>query len=229
MYEPYTRAGTAFIEYFADIQEQESTARVARGERTTEDQAWETFKSEKEKEHMKSFPLNENLYALLFYCLSDLDSRQRENFETITSTQSLEVKDYTFEDLRRIFIKHFCQNNSLENPNLRESGGHGGMKSFCVLEDVEYDGAFGYWAEEEETGDQGFLDETEDAFWVWNEDEQAFVGRFFSGRKMRRGRSKGKGKGRGRKGYSRMRPFKRRGYAHQTDCLLYTSPSPPDS
>ena len=116
MYEPYTRQGTAFTDFYSELQDQERSARVSRSDQTTEDQAWETFKRQKESEHMKSFPLNENLYALLFYCLSDLDSRQRENFETIMATQALDVKDYTFELLRRTFIKHFCQTSSLENP-----------------------------------------------------------------------------------------------------------------
>ena len=38
----------------------------------------------------------------------------------------------------------------MENPNLRESGGQG-LKSFCVIEDVEYEGYYGYWAEEPES------------------------------------------------------------------------------
>ncbi len=59
--------------------------------------------------------------------------------------------------------------------------------SFCVIEDVEYDGCYGYWAEDEDTGEVGFLDELEDAFWVWDEEEQAFVGAYFQGRKMRHG------------------------------------------
>ena len=85
------------------------------------------------------------------------------------------------------------------------------------MEDVEYEGYYGFWAEDEESGEVGFLDESEDAFWVWDDNEEAFVGRFFTGRKTRRGAPKGKGKGRGRKGYSRMRPFKKRGYAHETE------------
>ena len=91
------------------------------------------------------------------------------------------------------------------------------MKSFCIIEDVEYEGYYGYWAEEDETGEVGFLEESADTFWVWDDTEEAFVGRHFIGRKTRRGRPKGKGKGKGRRGYSRVKPFKRRGYAHETE------------
>ena len=66
------------------------------------------FEEEKKTEFMNMFPLSENLHALLFYCLADLDKNQRETFETIMSTQNLEVKDYTFELLRKTFMKHFA-------------------------------------------------------------------------------------------------------------------------
>ena len=91
MYEPFSKAGTAFQAYWTTVQADERAARVPTAERTTEDGAFEAFETEKKQEHMDNFPLSENLYALLFYCLADLDSRQRENFETIAETQNLEV------------------------------------------------------------------------------------------------------------------------------------------
>ena len=156
-YEPVLRTGTSFTNYFREIQEFEATTQVATAARTSEDTAFENFTKKREQDHQDNFPLGENLYALLFYCLSDLDSRQRETFATIMATQQMGVKDYTFELLRRTFQEHFCTTNSLENPNLRESGGHG-MKSFCIMEDVEYEGSYGYWAEDEDTEEVGFLD-----------------------------------------------------------------------
>ena len=96
MYEPFKREGTAFINYFADLQQQEQSLRVSSSDRTSEDAAWEKFQKEKVEEHKNEFPLSENLYALLFYCLAGLDSKQRETFETIMTTQGMEVKDYTF-------------------------------------------------------------------------------------------------------------------------------------
>ena len=58
---------------------------------------------------------------------------------------------------------------------------------------------YGYWAEDEDSGEVGFLPELEDVFWVYQDTEWTWIVSRFQGRKMRRGPAKGKGKGKGRK------------------------------
>ena len=54
---------------------------------------------------------------------------------------------------------------------------------------------YGYWAEDEDSGEVGFLPELEDVFWVYQDTEWTWIASRFQGRKMRRGPAKGKGKG----------------------------------
>ena len=62
-----------------------------------------------------------------------------------------------------------------------------------MIEDGEMDGCQGYWCEDEETGEEGFLQESEDVFWLFDEDASAWMVRRFTGRTLRRGPRKGKG------------------------------------
>ena len=47
------------------------------------------------------------------------------------------------------------------------------------------DGNFGYWAEDEEDGAEGFLDALEEVFWIWDDNQ-----RRFQGRRTRKGKGK---------------------------------------
>ena len=47
-----------------------------------------------------------------------------------------------------------------------------GPKTFLAVESGELEEVTGYWAEDEDTGEVGFLDEAEDSFWVFEEEEQ---------------------------------------------------------
>ena len=77
----------------------------------------------------------------------------------------------------------FCTSKiSVDNPLLAPSG-HGGRKTFLVIDEGYLDNHEGYWVEDEEDGVEGLLEADEDAFWVYNE-----------GRKMKRG-FKGRRKG----------------------------------
>ena len=67
------------------------------------------------------------------------------------------------------------------------------------------DVAQGYWAEDDETGEVGFLDEFEDVFWIHDDCKDTWIANRFRSRRMRKGNPKGKGKGKGSKGKSRFR------------------------
>ena len=107
---------------------------------------------------------------------------------------------------------------SVDNPLLAPSG-HGGRKTFLVIDEGYLDNQEGYWVEDEEDGTEGFLEADDDAFWVYDEDNYTWFQRRFQGRKMKRGfKGQRKGKGKGRKGSGGRRFFKKRkGRSHLAD------------
>ena len=112
---------------------------------------------------------------------------------------------------------------AVDNPMMNPSGS-GGRRAFLVLEEGDLDGSFGYWAEDEEDGAEGFLDALEDVFWIWDDNDYSWFQRRFQGRRTRKGKGKGKGrkgKGKGKGGRRFFRPRnkgkgkgKRKGKSH---------------
>ena len=82
-------------------------------------------------------------------------------FRTTTRTpyansglERLRVQAYTFDIVRDVFLELFCMpKSSLDNPNLRASAG---PRAFCILEQGELCDEYGYWAEDDDTGEVGF-------------------------------------------------------------------------
>jgi len=172
-------------------------------------EALEGYNLREYRRHMDGFPLNENLFALIVVVLLDLDEGQRERFTSTLSLRGVTVTAYTFEVARATAIELFCApKSSLENPMYR-SAGRG--RSFCILDQGELMGQYGYWVEDDETCEVGFLPEMDDVFWSYDEMSAAWVSRSFTGRRMRRGHPKGKGKGKGAKGHRHFVPFRRKG------------------
>ncbi|CAE7673933.1 unnamed protein product, partial [Symbiodinium microadriaticum] len=88
-----------------------------------------------------------------------------------------------------VYLEIFCTTKtSVDNPLLAPSG-HGGRKTFLVIDEGYLDNQEGYWVEDEEDGTEGFLEADDDAFWVYDEDNYTWFQRRFQGKK-----GKGKGK-----------------------------------
>ena len=101
-----------------------------------------------------------------------------------------------------MFIELFCAHRaSLENPSLR-TGSQG--RNFCIMEHGDMDGTYGYWVQDDECGEVGFLPEVEDVFWTYDEINDVWNSQYFKGRRLRRGPTKGKGKGKGSSGRRRF-------------------------
>ena len=170
-------------------------------------QVVQEFLRARRQAHENRFPFNDNLMALVMVVQADLTEQQRERMTSTMVTQGVHVENYTYQGIRQVFTELFCApKNSWENPSLR--GGRTQGRSFCILGDGELDGAYGYWVEDDDSGEQGFLPEVEDVFWTFDEETYAWVSRKLGHRKLRRGRPKGKGKstGKGKKGYGRFKP-----------------------
>ena len=73
-------------------------------------------------------------------------------------------------------LELFCApNSSLENPNYRRpTGDKSDSRTFCAIEFGEMDGAHGYWAEDDETGEVGCLDDFDDVFWIHDDNNNTW-------------------------------------------------------
>ena len=172
------------------------------------------------QQHRDLFPLSPNLIALIFISTSDLSQDQRQGLTSIMTHRNRTMDQYRVGELRETFIEMFCTvKTAVDNPMMNPSGS-GGRRAFLVIEEGDLDGSFGYWAEDEEDGAEGFLDALEDVFWIWDDNDYSWFQRRFQGRRTRKGKGKGrKGKGKGGRRFFRPRnkgkgKGKRKGKSH---------------
>ena len=147
--------------------------------------------------HRAQFPLTDNLMSLVFLVQADLNEIQRERFVTSMSLRQIEMNQYTYLQVKQLFMELFCTTRTgIADPTIR----HTKRSTFLVSEEGECDGEQGYWVVEEETGDEGFVSLfSEDDFWVLSA-----KGGYTKKRVFNRRFKPGKGKGRG--GKQRKRP-----------------------
>ena len=87
-----------------------------------------------------------------------------------------------------------------------------GPRSFVSISYGELDHYEGHWVCDETTGDEGFLDEHEDIFWMYDEDQCYWMKYPFQGRSLRKGKGKqGKSKGKGASARRFFRPYPKGG------------------
>ena len=177
----------------------------------TNDDAMERANERLRDQHARTIPITANLVALIFVSLSDLTQDQRQVLTSLMAHRNRVLADYRMNELREVYLEIFCTTKtSVDNPLLAPSG-HGGRKTFLVIDEGYLDNQEGYWVEDEEDGAEGFLEADEDTFWVYDEDNYTWFQRRFQGRKMKRGfKGQRKGKGKGRKGSGGRRFFKKR-------------------
>ena len=108
--------------------------------------------------HRDLFPLSQNLIALIFISTADPSQDQRQSLTSIMTHSNRTMDQYRALELREVFKELFCTvKTTVDNPMMNPSGS-GGRKAFLVLDEGELEGNFGYWAEDEEDGAEGFLD-----------------------------------------------------------------------
>ena len=157
--------------------------------------------------HRDLFPLSPNLIALIFISTADLSQDQRQSLTSIMTHRNRTRDQYRVGELRETFIEMFCTVKTAVDNLMMNPSGSGGRRAFLVLEEGDLDGSFGYWAEDEEDGAEGFLDALEDVFWIWDDNDYSSFQRRFQGRRTRKGKGKGKGrKGKGKGGRRFFRP-----------------------
>ena len=93
------------------------------------------------------------------------------------------LADYRLNELREVYPEIFCTTKpSVDNPLLAPSG-HGGRKTFLVIDEGYLDSHEGYWVEDEEDGTEGFLEADEDTFWVYDDENYTWFQRRFQRKK----------------------------------------------
>eukprot|EP00439_Symbiodinium_sp_Y106_P041681 s6772_g5.t1 len=125
-----------------------------------------------------------NLVALIVVSLSDLTQEQRQVLTSLMAHRNRVLADYNTAELHEVYLEIFCTTKTtVDNPLLAPSG-HGGRKTFLVIEEGYLDGSEGYWVEDEDDGAEGFLETDEDAFSIYDEENYSWFQRRFQGRRM---------------------------------------------
>ena len=146
------------------------------------------------------FPISDNLSALMALVMADLSESQRETLMNLIFQRNIELTALTLQQLRDFLITLFhAPKSSLENPSWSQRTG---PRSFVSISYGELDQYEGHWVCDETTGDEGFLDEHEDIFWMYDEDQCYWMKYPFQGRSLRKG-GKSKGGGKGKQGKSK--------------------------
>ena len=157
---------------------------------------------------VNQFPISDNLSALMALVMADLSESQSQTLRdlifqrdieltalimNLIFQRDIELTALTLEQLREFLITLFhAPKPGLENPSWAHKSG---PRSFVSISHGELDQYEGHWVQDEVTGDKGFLDEHEDLFWVYDEDQCFWKKYPFQGRSLRKsGKSKG-GKG----------------------------------
>ena len=183
---------------------------------------WATFKRQA---HGHRFPMNDNLYTLVFIVHAELTEGQRERLVSTLELQGVTISQFTFEPIREAFIKLFCApKSSLADPSYRTTGNSKEYRSFFVYEQGECFGTSGYWVQDDENEEEGFVEERENVFWTYDEQNEAWFSSKFKGRRFRReGNPSRKGGGKGKGGRFQFKPWRpkgkgkgkgKRGHAH---------------
>ncbi len=95
---------------------------------------------------------------------ADLKENQREIVMQALYQRNITLPELTMENLRELLINLLCApRSSLGNPTYSSSGG---QHTFLVLDQGDLEGWPGFWAQEEETGEEAFLQDDEDCFWT---------------------------------------------------------------
>ena len=220
LYEPLNRSSTAYMQLHDDAMADYRSRDIDPPE--SEDAIYGILNDWQKRLHMQKFPFSDNLFTLIFIINSDLDEVQRTTLTQHLNLRGLKMPQYSWDDVRTLYMELLVNpRTELDDPNVRPRNDFkGGNRTFIVEEVGDIEGVTGYWAVDEETGIQGFLDEFSDCFWTMDSDNpQDFTWsvRSFRGRTLQRGKGKGKGKGKS-KGFRGRQFFRPRSRFGQTPC-----------
>ena len=127
------------------------------------------------------------------------------------------MRNYTLANVQEAYKTLFASvRNGIEKPLVRPGSSRGTKRSFYLFEAGEYEGEEGYWAEDEDTQEEGFLSAENEQFWTFDEANEEWQSANVAGRRIRK-RVKGSSKNRKKfksKKRGKFRPHKQSGRAH---------------
>ena len=153
------------------------------------------------EKHRMLFPFTENFIALFFIVQSDLSEAHRERLVSDLTLRGIQLHNYQYELLKsRYYDLFIVASTGIQDPHIRKSTKG---RTFWIAEMGEFDGEAGFWVEDDENHEEGFmpLEADEEIFWCLDEHE-CFALRRVPGRRLKnrpRGYKGGKGRGKGRK------------------------------
>ena len=144
-------------------------------------------------------PLSDNLMSLIFLVQSDLNEQQREVCsQHVFAPIEHEQLHYTYLGVKSLVLDLFCGTaTGTADPSV---GRHKGS-TFLVLDEGDLEEESGYWAMDQETGEEGFVSlVSESDFWALGA-KGGYTRRRIHGRRVRKTiqRRQGKGRGKGRR------------------------------
>ena len=151
--------------------------------------------------HRLLFPFTENFIALFFIIQSELSEAHRERLVSDLTLRGIQLHNYQYELIKNRYYDLFIvASTGIQDPNIRKSTKG---RTFWITEMGEFDGEAGFWVEDDENHEEGFmpLEADEEIFWCLDEHE-CFALRRVPGRRLKnrpRGYKGGKGRGKGRK------------------------------
>ena len=101
----------------------------------TNEEAMQRANDRLRDQHARTIPVSANLVALIFVSLSDLTQDQRQVLTSLMTHRNRVLADYRLIELREVYLEVFCTTNTtVDNPLLAPSG-HGGRKTFLVIDE----------------------------------------------------------------------------------------------
>eukprot|EP00971_Amphidinium_carterae_P316871 6299216-Amphidinium_carterae.1 len=144
------------------------------------------IENELKAQHRRAFPIGDNLQALMMIVMADLKEQQRELLMATLYQRNIVLDMLIPQQLTEVTRALLCQpKSSIENPSWGQQ--MSGQRSFLVIQQGQCFGTSGYWVEHDETGEEGFLEQFQDTFWVHDEEQAFWMQRRFGGRFMRKG------------------------------------------
>ena len=163
--------------------------------------------------HRARFPLTDHLTALIFLVNTELTEAQLQQMNQFLEGRNIHMRNYTLAIVQEAYKTLFASvRTGIGNPMVRPrtSRTRGSKRSFYLFEAGEFDGEEGYWAEDEDTHQEGFLSTENDVFWTLDEEKNEWHEANVAQRRIKKrgkGSTKSKGKFKSKK-RGRFRPHR---------------------
>ena len=126
--------------------------------------------------HRQRFPLSDHLLALIFLVNTELTESQLQQLNQHLEGKNVRMRNYTLTAVQEAYKTLFASvrtgiGNHMVRPRTSRTRG---KRSFYLFEAGQFDGEEGYWAEDVDTNQEGFLSTENDIFWTLDEAKEGW-------------------------------------------------------